>query len=645
MADLKLETLLTLKDRASKQLKGFRKNLKSTKSELKSFAATFTSALAGGLLLKSLFDVNKEFSKLKATVSTFTDSAEETEVAMQFINDIVTKIPENLEDVTTAFIRMKGLGLAPTREALLSFANTAAATGKSIIQFVEAVADATTGEFERLKEFGIKSKREGEIVKFTFQGQTTAIQNTASAVNEYLQAIGNNQFAGAAERQMGTLVGLTSNLRVEWEKLLVKLGEGGANSTFSFILSGLTDVLSGVAQLRGVFIAFFATIDKKAVELTSSFTIFSIKMAKGFSIAITSIKNQFIDLGNSAKRIVNSIGGVFNLDPIFLEKIPKAKADLAGYESAIKAVKDESDAAIAAIDENALALISAGLAANNSSKAIDEYNDKLKEEQKAANSAADAEKKLAKARELADIALAKAQKAADARANRGENIRSNNRTAQEIFNETKQELDSLKSFGDITGETYKRALDKAQTALDDFSDNSKQQFGEVTEFAKEAARGIENGFSTFFFDIMQGNFSDMGDSFKRTIDQMVADFLASQLANALFGGFGTGSNNLGGLVGDGVGFLQGFFADGGSTVANRPMIVGERGPELFTPSVSGNITSNSDLNSGVGNTLNINITAMDSKDVISKLEEVKRPLAEMLNGTNRAYNLTAGVGI
>ena len=34
--------------------------------------------------------------------------------------------------------------------------------GKDLSQMIEAVADATTGEFERLKEFGIKAGKEGD---------------------------------------------------------------------------------------------------------------------------------------------------------------------------------------------------------------------------------------------------------------------------------------------------------------------------------------------------------------------------------------------------------------------------------------------------------------------------------------------------
>jgi len=69
-----------------------------------------------------------------------------------------------------------------------------------------------------------------------------------------------------------------------------------------------------------------------------------------------------------------------------------------------------------------------------------------------------------------------------------------------------------------------------------------------------------------------------------------------------------------------TGFVGGLFrASGGSVASNRPYIVGERGPELFVPSVSGNIIPNSKLAGvglGGGITINnsINVSGMDLGD-------------------------------
>ena len=51
---------------------------------------------------------------------------------------------------------------------------------------------------------------------------------------------------------------------------------------------------------------------------------------------------------------------------------------------------------------------------------------------------------------------------------------------------------------------------------------------------------------------------------------------------------------------------------GGPVMGNKSYIVGERGPELFTPSTSGGITRNQDLG-GSSPTVNFNITAADAK--------------------------------
>ena len=69
--------------------------------------------------------------------------------------------------------------------------------GKNLMQFVEAIADAATGEFERLKEFGIKARTQGEQVSFTFQGVTTTVGKNAAEIENYLRQIGMSSLPGA----------------------------------------------------------------------------------------------------------------------------------------------------------------------------------------------------------------------------------------------------------------------------------------------------------------------------------------------------------------------------------------------------------------------------------------------------------------
>ena len=52
-------------------------------------------------------------------------------------------------------------------------------------------------------------------------------------------------------------------------------------------------------------------------------------------------------------------------------------------------------------------------------------------------------------------------------------------------------------------------------------------------------------------------------------------------------------------------------------------LVGERGPELFTPSSSGNITANNALGGG-GGTINITVTSADPNEVVRALQTYVR---------------------
>ena len=99
--------------------------------------------------------------------------------------------------------------------------------GKDLMQFIEAVADASTSEFERLKEFGIKAKQEGDKVSFTFQGVTKTIGNNAKEIEEYLIKIGENEFAGAMAKRVDTLDGAIAGLKDNWNSLFLEISKSG----------------------------------------------------------------------------------------------------------------------------------------------------------------------------------------------------------------------------------------------------------------------------------------------------------------------------------------------------------------------------------------------------------------------------------
>lgn len=193
--------------------------------------------------------------RFRASLETVTGSAEMANTAFGALTEFAKTTPFTMDQSVQGFIKLKALGLDPTAEAMTSFGNTAAAMGLDLNQMVEAVADATTGEFERLKEFGIKASSEGDRVKFTFQGVTTEIGKNATEIQEYLEGIGNVQFAGAMERQMDTLPGLWSNLRDSIEGVWRAIGDAGATEALRNALRTIIDL---VEDVRWAFESGFA---------------------------------------------------------------------------------------------------------------------------------------------------------------------------------------------------------------------------------------------------------------------------------------------------------------------------------------------------------------------------------------------------
>lgn len=206
--------------------------------------ASVLGALSLGALLRELVGVNAEFQRLNAQLRTVTGSAGAAGAAFDEIERFASQTPFQLEEVVGAFVRLKSLGLDPGIDALRAYGNTSAAMGTSLTQFIEAVADATVGEFERLKEFGIKARSEGDQVTFLFRGLATTVEKEAGAIEGYLRSIGEVEFAGAMEAQADTLGVAFSNLQDAIGGAARRIGESGLNQ----LLADLTRSITGLVR-------------------------------------------------------------------------------------------------------------------------------------------------------------------------------------------------------------------------------------------------------------------------------------------------------------------------------------------------------------------------------------------------------------
>lgn len=209
------------------------------KGSLAGLAAGFGLTQIAGYVVKTSI----EFERLRSTLQTLEGDA--AGARFESLKQFAAETPYDLQQVVTAFTRLKSLGLDPGNEALRSYGNTASSMGKSMEQMIEAVADATTGEFERLKEFGIRARQQGEQVTFTFQGVSTTVGKNSQEISDYLKSIGETQFAGAMERQMDTLGGAFSNLMDTVATTADQIGQGGLSEALNTIAKELVSATEG----------------------------------------------------------------------------------------------------------------------------------------------------------------------------------------------------------------------------------------------------------------------------------------------------------------------------------------------------------------------------------------------------------------
>uniref|UniRef100_A0AB39C472 Tail tape measure n=2 Tax=unclassified bacterial viruses TaxID=12333 RepID=A0AB39C472_9VIRU len=206
---------------------------------------------------QELVESQRQLDKMSASLKTLTGSTQGAKQALSILQDFARDTPYGLEQAVEGFRKLVALGLTPSEEALRSYGNTASAMGKDLNQMIEAVADASTFEFERLKEFGIKAKQNQSDIEFTFQGTTTVVKKNAADIERYLLNIGNVNFAGAMADQADTLDGAIASAEDSWSQLEMTLATGLDVGSLAEPLRYIDDLIQEInAQVAsGEFVA------------------------------------------------------------------------------------------------------------------------------------------------------------------------------------------------------------------------------------------------------------------------------------------------------------------------------------------------------------------------------------------------------
>ncbi|MBL3582630.1 tape measure protein [Oleidesulfovibrio alaskensis] len=264
---------------------------------------------AAGFAFKTQFvDTAAGFEQFETILTTLNQG--DTEAArkeMDWISRFAAKTPYDLAGVTDAFVKLRSYGLDPTKGLLTTLGDTASSMGKPLQQAVEAIADAVTGENERLKEFGITARKTGDNIIYQYTdaaGRERKLMAKASdraAIQASLMSIWNEKFAGGMDRMSRTFTGLTSNLFDTWTRFTNMVMANGVFDWMKGKLEGWLDQLDELDKN--------GTLQQWAKSLGASITGF-------FEQAWEAGKNfwAFIQkVGNGLSWLADAMGGWDNM--------------------------------------------------------------------------------------------------------------------------------------------------------------------------------------------------------------------------------------------------------------------------------------------------------------------------------------------
>jgi hypothetical protein len=197
--------------------------------------------------------------------------------------------------------------------------------------------------------------------------------------------------------------------------------------------------------------------------------------------------------------------------------------------------------------------------------------------------------------ELAEIE--RRQKAGEFDSERGDDLRASARQRLGFDDELKaaqaEQMSAMERYAAEIQRIDELERESGRTAQDTAALRRRawrQAFGDLSEFGREGTALLDNVFDAFASNIQDGFGSAMKaveQTFAQAILRMIAQAAAAKLASALFG-----DDKDSGILSIGFKALKSAItgrASGGPVQRARQYLVGEEGPELFVPDVSGRI--------------------------------------------------------
>lgn len=209
------------------------------------------AAVASGMAVKAGFDWlvqgNAEMETYQNTLAVVLKDQQRAADTLKWAQTFAAQTPFEIPAVVEATTKLASYGME-AQKVLGITGDMASVMGKSLDQAVEAIADAQTGELERLKEFGITRamiEAQGARMGADFINKSGQITDQ-QAFNAALFALMEDRYKGGMELQSKTFKGMLSNA----SDFIGTMGRQLGAPLFDKLKAGLGDTLGWIQRLK-----------------------------------------------------------------------------------------------------------------------------------------------------------------------------------------------------------------------------------------------------------------------------------------------------------------------------------------------------------------------------------------------------------
>ena len=625
----------------------FNKSISDSEQKLDKFSKTGVAgfgklaAAIGGVVaaakgLQGVVTVGAKFQDLQDSLNAVFGSAEKGAQAFDRIKKFSLETQFGVDTLTNAFIQLKGAGVEPTEELLMTFADTASVTTDQMGTFqaaLDLVSRSTAGglgleDLNRLADRGIPVfqilKEQLGITRL----EVSEFGKTTEGANQIIAALTD----GLNERFGGTLQTKLDNVSVKFSNMQIAVQEL-ASEIFVKLEPVLVDIIDHFTTLANDAADFVGSLNdiEGIANRTKESLDGVVAVMKDFSAIIAvivagSIGRFFLQLGLSLgtmvkklQTVVITIGtfrkialGAFVLISLKLFELISMFGQLGDTVGTIlvNAFKIMANTIMGIVAGIGQSIISAFQEIGTVLFEFFTNGFDFKEATKAG----------------VGIGTALSQGFQEGFEN-GANLFDVDPAVKKV----QDKFQTMDLFG-IFGEEEEGGItdmgfiieDQAAKVSDAVNNKIIPSVSKLKQFLMDISEEIKTNFLATLSQATRSLSDDLADAlmtgesalegfkdfFKSVVSQLISDAIRlaviQPILTALFGGIGIPLQFI-----DGKASIKPK-AIGGAVMKNRPYLVGEQGPELFVPNGSGSITPNNRMGGG-GTNITYNIQALDPR--------------------------------